>query len=316
MLNRRHLRIKVLQILYSYFQNEQRKDFTKLDDELKLSLERMYDMYLYLLLSFEPLVRAANNRIEERKKKLRPTAEDLNPNRSFVENTVFALLADSSALQGLAKQRKLSWIGIEHHEMFRKMFVASTETEAYHLFLLEENRCFSKDLQFVVQYFKESVANSDILQHFFEDQSIYWMDDLDLCCSMVIKSLKSIEQDKQFIPLPLFKANDDEEAFAHNLLVKTVNNDVEYGQLIAATAANWESDRIAKMDMILLKMGLSELLNFPSIPTTVTMNEYIEISKFYSTPKSNIFINGILDNLVVKLKAEKRLVKIGRGLLN
>ena len=118
MLNRRHLRIKVLQILYSYFQDEQRKDLEKLDAELKLSLERMYDMYLYLLLAFEPVVRAANNRIEDRKKKLRPTPEDINPNLAFVENQVFQLLSESSSLQSLAKQRKLSWIGVEHQEMF------------------------------------------------------------------------------------------------------------------------------------------------------------------------------------------------------
>ncbi|MFM7664434.1 MAG: transcription antitermination protein NusB [Bacteroidota bacterium] len=316
MLNRRHLRIKVLQILYSFFQDEQRKDLAKLDSELTLSLDRMYDMYLYLLLAFEPMVQAANNRIEDRKKKLRPTPEDLNPNLSFVENTVFRQLMDSKSLQSLAKQRKLSWIGVEFREMFKKMFAASTETEAYHLYLKDSERNFNKDLQFAVQYFKESIANSEILQYFFEERSIYWMDDLDLCCSMVVKSIKSLEDGAEFIPLPLFKVNDDEEAYAHALLAKTVSNDQEYEKLIADTAANWETDRIAKMDMILLKMGIAELLNFSSIPTTVTMNEYIEISKFYSTPKSNIFINGILDHLVIKLKEEKKLVKTGRGLLN
>lgn len=316
MLNRRHLRIKVLQILYSFFQDEQRKDLAKLDSELTLSLERMYDMYLYLLLAFEPMVHAASNRIEDRKKKLRPTPEDLNPNLSFVENTVFGKLMDSKSLQSLAKQRKLSWIGVEFQEMFKKMFAASAETEAYHLYLKDPDRNFDKDLQFAVQYFKESIANSEILQHFFEERSIYWMDDLDLCCSMVVKSMKSLEAGSEFIPLPLFKVNDDEEAYAHTLLAKTVSNDQEYEKMIADTAANWETDRIAKMDMILLKMGIAELLNFSSIPTTVTMNEYIEISKFYSTPKSNIFINGILDHLVIKLKEEKKLVKTGRGLLN
>lgn len=315
MLNRRHLRIKVLQILYSYFQDEQRKDLEKLDAELKLSLERMYDMYLYLLLAFEPVVRAANNRIEDRKKKLRPTPEDLNPNLAFVENQVFQLLSESSTLQSLAKQRKLSWIGVEHQEMFKKLFSASTETETYQLYLMDPEKGLAKDVQFAVQYFKESIANSEFLQHFFEERSIYWMDDLDLCCSMVIKSLKTMSVEAPFYPLPLFKPNDDEEVFVHTLLAKIVQNDAEYERLIADSAANWETDRIAKMDMILLKMGIAELLNFTSIPTTVTLNEYIEISKFYSTPKSNIFINGILDHLVLKLTEEKRLIKTGRGLL-
>lgn len=315
MLNRRHLRIKVLQILYSYFQDEQRKDLEKLDTELKLSLERMYDMYLYLLLAFEPVVRAANNRIEDRKKKLRPTPEDLNPNLAFIENQVFQLLSESSALQSLAKQRKLSWIGVEHQEMFKKLFSASTETETYQLYLMDPEKGLAKDVQFAVQYFKESIANSEFLQHFFEERSIYWMDDLDLCCSMVIKSLKAMSVEAPFYPLPLFKPNDDEEVYVHTLLAKIVQNDAEYERLIADSAANWETDRIAKMDMILLKMGIAELLNFTSIPTTVTLNEYIEISKFYSTPKSNIFINGILDHLVLKLTEDKRLIKTGRGLL-
>ncbi len=315
MLNRRHLRIKVLQILYSYFQDDQRKDLEKLDAELKLSLERMYDMYLYLLLAFEPVVRAANNRIEDRKKKLRPTPEDVNPNLAFVENQVFQLLSESSTLQSLAKQRKLSWIGVEHQEMFKKLFSASTETETYQLYLMDPEKGLAKDVQFAVQYFKESIANSEFLQHFFEERSIYWMDDLDLCCSMVIKSLKAMSVEAPFYPLPLFKPNDDEEVYVHTLLAKIVQNDAEYERLIADSAANWETDRIAKMDMILLKMGIAELLNFTSIPTTVTLNEYIEISKFYSTPKSNIFINGILDHLVLKLTEEKRLIKTGRGLL-
>ena len=315
MLNRRHLRIKVLQILYSFFQDEQRKDLVKLDAELKLSLDRMYDMYLYLLLAFEPMVRAANNRIEDRKKKLRPTPEDLHPNLAFVENSVFQLLFESKELQSLAKQRKLSWVGVEHQEMFKKMFIASVETETYQLYMMSQDKNFTNDLQFAVQYFKECIANSEFLQHFFEERSIYWMDDLDLCCSMVIKSLKSISTEVQFTPLPLFKPNDDEEVFVHQLLAKIVQNDTEHERMIADVASNWETDRIAKMDMILLKMGIAELLNFASIPTTVTLNEYIEISKFYSTPKSNIFINGILDHLVMKLTEEKRLVKIGRGLL-
>jgi N utilization substance protein B len=287
----------------------------KLDAELKFSLERMYDMYLYLLMAFEPMLRAAYNRIEDRKKKLRPTSEDLNPNMAFVENGVFQLLSESKALQALAKQRKLSWIGVEHQEMFKKIFLASTETETYQLYMLDREKGFAKDVQFAVHFFKESIANSDFLQHFFEERSIYWMDDLDLCCSMVIKSLKTISLEFPFQPLPLFKPNDDEEEFIRTLLAKIVQHDAEYELLIADSAANWETDRIAKMDMILLKMGIAELLNFSSIPTTVTLNEYIEISKFYSTPKSNIFINGILDHLVLKFTEEKRLIKFGRGLL-
>lgn len=315
MLNRRHLRIKVLQILYAYFQSNA-KDPLKISTELKVSLERMYDMYLFLLLSFEPMVQAASHRIEDRKKKLMPTQEDLNPNLKFINNEVFKVLSESKELNTLANERKVNWMGVEVQAMFKKMFAASTETETYVLYMLHHEKEFSHDLNFAVQFFKESIANSPFLFNYFEERSIYWMDDLDLCCSMAIKSIKSIQSIGEFTPLPLFKANDDEEEFVHALLLKTVQHSTEYETLIAETAENWDIERIAKMDVILLKMGITELLNFPSIPTSVTLNEYIEISKFYSTPKSNIFINGILDKLVEKLKAEQRLVKTGRGLLN
>jgi len=315
MLNRRHLRIKVLQILYAYFQSNA-KDLLKISTELKVSLERMYDMYLFLLLSFEPMVQAASHRIEDRKKKLMPTQEDLNPNLKFINNEVFKVLSESKELNTLANERKVNWMGVEVQSMFKKMFAASTETETYVLYMLNHEKEFSHDLNFAVQFFKESIANSPFFFNYFEERSIYWMDDLDLCCSMAIKSIKSIQSTGEFTPLPLFKANDDEEEFVHALLLKTVQHSTEYETLIAETAENWDIERIAKMDVILLKMGITELLNFPSIPTSVTLNEYIEISKFYSTPKSNIFINGILDKLVEKLKAEQRLVKTGRGLLN
>ena len=315
MLNRRHLRIKVLQILYAHFQSNS-KDLAKIDSELKLSLERMYDMYIYLLLAFEPMVKAAENRMEERKRKLLPTKEDLHPNPKFVANQVFKIISESKILEELSAQRKVNWFGVESTEMFKKMFSLATETECYGLYMVDEEVGFSKDLIFAVQFFKESIANSQAIYHFFEERSIYWMDDLDLCCAMVIKSMKAISVEKPFQPLPKFKPEDDEEVFAHELLRITTQKEKEFETLIASTAANWDADRIAKMDMIMLKMGIAELLYFHSIPTNVTLNEYIEISKFYSTPKSNIFINGILDEIINQLKRENKIVKTGRGLLN
>ena len=175
---------------------------------------------------------------------------------------------------------------------------------------------FEEDRAFALSIFKEDIANSELLYSFFEEKSINWLDDLDLCCSMVIKSLKGIKIDEEFIPMPLFKENDDEKEFVIELFRKTILNNEENEKLIAELADNWELDRIAKMDMFLLKMGLTELQIFPSIPTKVTLNEYIEISKFYSTPKSNLFINGILDKAIGKLTLAKKIVKTGRGLIN
>jgi N utilization substance protein B len=315
MLNRRHLRIKVLQVLYAFFQGHE-DDLHKVEKELLLSIERMYDMYLYLLLALPELQRAAQNRQAELKKKMRPSTEDLHPNMKFVENQLIEDLTAHAALYKIAEQRKVNWLGAENQEMFRKMFLHLQETELYFEHMNNGNDGQEEDLQFALQVFKQEVANASLLQHFFDEKSIYWTDDLDLCASMAIKTLKAWKPGKELEILPLYKADDDEKEFVLTLLHQTIKADDQHEKDILALADNWELDRIAKMDMLLLKMGLTELQYCSSIPTKVTLNEYIEISKFYSTPKSNVFINGILDKAISKLTEEKRIQKIGRGLLN
>ena len=315
MLNRRHLRIKVLQLLYAYFQSEE-DNFPKAEKELILTIERMYDMYLYLLLSLSELKRAAENKVAYKKKKILPSEDDLHPNLKFVENQLIQLVENSSSLKALCEKRKINWMGVENQELFRKMFQHTLENETYFDYLHNNLSGFEEDRAFALSIFKEDIANSELLYNFFEEKSINWLDDLDLCCSMVLKSLKGIKIEEEFIPMPLFKENDDEKEFVIELFRKTIINNEENEKLIAELADNWELDRIAKMDMFLLKMGLTELQIFPSIPTKVTLNEYIEISKFYSTPKSNLFINGILDKAIGKLTLAKKIVKTGRGLIN
>jgi N utilization substance protein B len=315
MLNRRHLRIKVLQLLYAYFQSEE-DNFPKAEKELLLTIERMYDMYLYLLLSLSELKRAAENKVADKKKKIRPSEDDLNPNLKFVDNQLIQIIENSTSLNALCEKRKINWMGVENQELFRKMFQHTLENETYFDYLHNNLNGFEEDRAFALSIFKEDIANSELLYSFFEEKSINWLDDLDLCCSMVLKSLKAIKLEEEFIPMPLFKENDDEKEFVIQLFRNTILNNTENEKLIAELADNWELDRIAKMDMFLLKMGLTELQIFPSIPTKVTLNEYIEISKFYSTPKSNLFINGILDKAIGKLTLAKKIVKTGRGLIN
>ncbi len=315
MLNRRHLRIKVLQLLYAYFQSEE-DNFPKAEKELLLTIERMYDMYLYLLLSLSELKRAAENKVADKKKKIRPSEDDLNPNLKFVDNQLIQIIENSTSLNALCEKRKINWMGVENQELFRKMFQHTLENETYFDYLHNNLNGFEEDRAFALSIFKEDIANSELLYSFFEEKSINWLDDLDLCCAMVLKSLKGIQVEEEFIPMPLFKENDDEKEFVIQLFRNTILNNTENEKLIAELADNWELDRIAKMDMFLLKMGLTELQIFPSIPTKVTLNEYIEISKFYSTPKSNLFINGILDKAIGKLTLAKKIVKTGRGLIN
>jgi N utilization substance protein B len=315
MLNRRHLRIKILQMLYAYYQSGE-ENLLKFENELLNSIERMYDLYLLLILTMPELVNAAENRIEDKKKKLRPSEDDLNPNLKFVANTIFKKIQESTILRKQSEIHKANWVGAEKQEIFRKLFIQIQECELYFDYMNDTDSSYESQKSFAVNLFKNEIANSDLLHHFFEENSIHWMDDLDHTCSMVLKTLKGCDEHSEFNILPLYKPNDSEKEFVTDLFRKTVAFNEENEKLIDKLTQNWELDRIAKMDIILLKMGITELQIFPEIPTKVTLNETIEISKFYSTPKSNIFINGILDKAINSLKNEKKINKIGRGLLN
>jgi N utilization substance protein B len=262
------------------------------------------------------LVVAAENRIDDKKKKLRPTESDLNPNLKFVKNQLFEKIQESSVLRKESELHKANWIGAEKQEIFRKLFLQIQESELYFEYMNDGENSFENHKSFALNLFKSEIANSELLHNFFEETSIHWMDDLDHTCSMVLKTLKSSEENTEFAILPLYKPNDSEKEFVVELFRKTVAMNTENELLIDELTKNWELERIAKMDIILLKIGITELQIFPEIPTKVTLNETIEISKYYSTPKSNTFINGVLDKAIDRLKKDKKIVKIGRGLLN
>lgn len=315
MLNRRHLRIKVLQTLYAYFQSNE-DNYAASEKSLLQSVDKIYDLYLYLILSFSELKDIALNRVEENKKKIRPTQEDLNPNLKFVSNKLIEKIEQSKDLRKLSELKKINWVGAEKKEIFRKMFLQIKDSETYLQHMNSDELGYEADLAFCLDLFKIEIANSPYLYNFFEEESIFWMDDIDLACSMVLKTLKLQAENEALELLPLYKKDDDEEEFIKHLLRKTIALDKENEQLIDDLTKNWEFDRIAKMDVILMKMAITELQIFNSIPTKVTLNEYIEISKYYSTPKSNGFINGILDKSIEILTKQNKIKKTGRGLLN
>lgn len=315
MLNRRHLRIKVLQALYAFYQSEE-ENFGKVEKELMNSLDKIYDLYIYLLLTFGELRTIAERRLEENKKKILPTEDDLRPNRKFVDNALIILLEENKEIRKASEQSKVNWIGDEHQELFRKMFMHIRESETYDSFMHNGVEGFEEDRAFALALFKTEIANFPLLYNFFEEKSIHWLDDIDLVCTMVIKTIKGMTPEGPNLIMPLFKDEEDEMEFTKLLLRKTVAFDKENEQIIDELTSNWELDRIAKMDVILMKMAITELQIFKSIPTKVTLNEYIEISKFYSTPKSNGFINGVLDKAIHRLSSEGKIVKTGRGLIN
>ena len=299
-------------MLYSYFNAEDSTDISLAEKNLLNSIERIYDLYIYLLLSFPVVREVALNKQDERKKKLRPTKEDLYPNLKFVDNKIISLIIDSVDLSQLSENRKINWDNDEKREIYRKIFIEIEKSEVYFEHMNNDEKGFEADRNFLIQLFKAEIANSPLIYDFFEDEDIHWMDDIDLACSMVIKTIKNTKEDT-FDIMPLYKANDDEKAFICTLLKETIKKDAENELMIENLVENWEFERIAKMDVLLLKMAITELQCFETIPTKVSINEYIEISKYYSTPKSNVFINGILDKSVNLLSKENKINKSGRG---
>jgi N utilization substance protein B len=315
MLNRRHLRIKILQALYAY-ELSLDKNLAKAEKELFFSIEKMYDMYLFLLMLMPEMKTIAENRIEEGKRKKLPTEEDKSPNMRFVNNHFLKQLEANIPIQKLGEKKKINWAG--QGPELRKLFKAITETEEYQAYMQLEKPTYEDDKEVVIRVFKRHLINHAALQDFFDERSIFWSDDLDLVASMTIKTLKSFSEDADEYQalLPLWKEPEDEKAFVKTLFRKTITQSDEHSALFKKHADNWEVDRIAVMDMILMKMALTEGRELKQIPIKVTLNEYIEISKYYSTPKSKNFINGILDKIFADMKTSGTIKKTGRGLIS
>lgn len=314
MLNRRHLRIKVLQNIYAFIQSHN-DDILRAEKELFNQLERFQDLYLYFLLVFEELASIEEKRLEALKGKRFATDEELNPNLKFIENDVFSLLRDNVSLRSSSEARKINWIGAEEQVMLSKVIAEIRELECYTLYMISEDNSYEADRDFAIEVFKEGIVNSHFIYDYLEEKNIQWADDIDLAASMVIKTIKSFEPEQENEILSLYKDEEDEKDFVKKLFRGTIQQQDENNQLIETLTANWEVDRLALMDVLLMNMALTEAKVFSTIPLRVTLNEYIDISKFYSTPKSNKFINGILDKAFGKLEKEGVIVKTGRGLM-
>ena len=316
MLNRRHLRIKALQILYAFYQTED-ADYVTFEKELFSSMSKMYDLYIYFLLVFEELHDFSQAQIDERKDRKRATESDLNPNTKFLDNAIIQLFKVNAELKGKSEFRKINWNSDVKQDMLKKMYKAILESEVYEAYMADEEKSFVSDKAFVTELFKTEIANFGLLHDFLENETVYWQDDIDLVCAMVLKTIRNIEPtDTESLALmPLFKDEEDEVRYVQCLMRNIVEKDEENTKLISKLTKNWDIDRIAKMDIIILKMALTELMVFPSIPVKVSLNEYIEIAKFYSSPQSKVFINGVLDKSIIVLEKEGKIQKSGRGLL-
>lgn len=314
MLSRRHLRVKVMQAIYAFLQGDNH-DLAKGEKELMKGINKIYELYIYILLLLPDLIDFGKARIEERKQKRLPTPEDLNPNTKFVDNLLLAKLSNNNMLRREANVRKLTWG--DQPELIKKIYNRITDSEEYAAFINNGDNSYAGGQNFVKTVFKKYVVTEEMLPFIFEEKSIFWVDDMDFINSMVVKTLGMIGEDADDNTplLPLIKDPEDDMKFMKDLFHKTIIHEKEYDQLIAPKLQNWEMERVAFMDVLLMKMAICEILNFPTIPVKVSMNEYIDISKDYSTPQSKVFINGILDKILADLKRENKIQKTGRGLM-
>jgi N utilization substance protein B len=314
MLSRRHLRIKVMQALYGYF-NASFDNIGAGEKEIMLSINRFYDLFLYQLLFISEIFETARKQSEDAKQKHLPTKEELNPNTRFINNPFLVALSESKILNDLYQKRNISWVG--ENEIARRAFSSFKNGKEFEKYLASENNNFEKDKEIVALLVKKYIVDFPPLMQYYEERSIFWVDDIDIVNMILIKIIRSSKVDivdKSFTDLEWFIDDEDRE-FAINLFRKTIMASDQYEKIIADKTHNWELERIAMMDILLMKMAVCELMEFPSIPVKVTLNEYIDLSKMYSTPKSSIFINGILDKLIADFKKNNQIHKSGRGLM-
>lgn len=314
MLDRRHIRTKVLQTLHA-FEGSEKKDTAAGEKELLFSLDRFYDLYLLFLLLYREVYHAAGKRIEQRKHKNRPSDTELNPNTRFIDNPILKALVEHHDLTKKAKDRGLDWG--DHPELGMRIFRDLEAGEPYRDYLEESAQTGGEgELKILIAVLRDHIASSENLHYILEEKSIYWMDDIDVVCQGIIRTLRNLHKNPSpKIPLlPIYKDKSDQD-FASRLLRKTMQNQAQDRDLIARYTTNWESDRIALMDRQLLQLAITEARAFSDIPVKVTINEYIEIAKAYSTEKSHEFINGILERILTDLQESGEVKKAGKGLL-
>lgn len=312
MINRRHIRVKVMQSVYAMMHSGS-DNLVKEKEFLNNNIIKLHELYIINLQLLVEVRNHAKKQQEKSKKKILATKDDLNPSQKFVNNRVLFLLNNSSALKKHVVDYHLNnWeFDSEYVQIIWDEIVKSA---IYQKYMKSEVDSFEEDKSFIATIFKTIIAPNEKLFEYYEDKNIGWTDDLPYVNTWIYKQLKALEEGNQFTLDQLFKDEDDYK-FGKELFEKVMLNHTDYEKEIKDKTPNWDMDRIADLDMILIKMAICEFLKFPSIPTKVTINEYLEIAKDYSTDKSSIFINGVLDKLQKDFSETKRLVKVGRGLL-
>ena len=319
MLNRRILRIKAFKVLYSSVLAEN-MSLAQAEAQLELSCEATRDLYIYMLGIVSPLTRIAQDRIEAAKSKFNPTEEERNPNMKFAENALAKLLDEDADFQKVYKKKKFDW---SQYDLFLKKVMNSIVSKEYYAeYMASDKRSLAEDCKLFTRIFEEEFVDSEELERILEDKSLYWNVDLAYSLTWCCKTLKNLAKGESWSLIPLYQSElltgegvESDKLFVRKLLQASFAAYEKYSAMVAESVSGWEKERLFSTDVVLIVMGLAEAVTFPSIPVKVTMNEYVEISKYFGTPKSRSFVNGLLDKLVQQLVNEGQINKEGKGLL-
>jgi len=296
------------------FNRREEENLAQAEKELMFSIAKTYDLYHYLLLLVLEIADVASEKIDFALQKRMPTPEDLNPQRRFVDNLLIAQLRKNIQFNDYLSSRKLSWSNYQHipRNLYNKMIA----WDAYTVYMASDTHNYAADKKFIISLVSDLFASSEDLLSNLEEQSIFWNDDMEYVVTMIEKTLKKFKAEaaEKASMMPLYKNEEDEE-FVKILFRKSILHSDKCSGLIDKHTTNWEVDRIALMDILVMQLAITEILEFPEIPVKVTLNEYIEIAKYYCTSKSSTFVNGILDNIVKEIRQDGQLKKSGRGLV-
>lgn len=319
MLNRRILRIKAFKVLYSSVMAGN-MSLADAESELDASCEATRDLYLFMLGIVSPLTEVAKERIEAARNKFNPTEDEKNPNMKFADNALAKLLDSDPDFTRIYKKKKFSW---EQYDLFLKKIYSSVISKQYYAdYMASETRSLEEDCRLFIKIFENEFVDSTDLEMILEDMSIYWNDDLAYSLTFVCRTLESLAKGERWSLPPLYMSDmmknpelESDKLFVRRLLRSAYAGYQKYSAMVSESVSNWDKERIVTTDMVLIVLGLAEAVTFPTIPVKVTINEYVEISKFYGTPKSRIFVNGLLDRLIQKLSADGQIQKTGKGLM-
>jgi N utilization substance protein B len=300
-----------LQLLYAYF-NSNDEGLARYEKDLFYSIEKSYDLYHLFFVLLLDVKEYAVSRMELGKNKRVPTSKDLSPNLRFIDNRVINQLSNTNKVYQYIEEKKLNWNN--YPELIKRVYTDMMESEAYQKYMSSETNTYKEDQEFIVTFFSEFLVNSDLLYQVLEEHSIFWNDDIEFMLSMNVKTIEKAKgNDKELKVFPLFK-NDEDKEFAKLLFRMVILKHKENSDLIQLHIKNWDIERVAQMDLLVLEMAITEIMQFTSVPIKVSFNEYIELVKFYSTERSNAFVNGVLDKIINQLKNENKIKKEGRGL--